>query len=209
MSKEKQVRRSKGGQKQEVSKELGMSFPTRIGRHRRNRTGAAPTPKSPSRRRRKASEDKQMSKDNFEGVVRSTLGKAEQVVGEVSQDQSTVSQGRYDEAAGKVPSAIGNAKDAISSSAYAVSALDFSSLQEEIAKLTQMVSDLVQKQASSARTQIMDAVGSAADNISQSTSVAQDKLQSLEAEVGSSVQKNPWSAVLVAALVGLFVGRLT
>ena len=67
--------------------------------------------------------------------------------------------------------------------------------------MTQTVSDLVQKQTSSARAQIKDAVGMAADNISQSTSAAQDKLMSLESEVGSSIQKNPWRAVVIAALV--------
>ena len=54
----------------------------------------------------------------------------------------------------------------------------------------------------------MDAVGSAADNISQSTSAAQDKLTSLEAEVGSSIEKNLWRAVVVAALVGLLIGKM-
>jgi len=83
-----------------------------------------------------------------------------------------------------------------------MSAVDFSSVRDEVVKLTQTVSDLVQKQASSARTQIMDAVGSAADNISQSTSAAQDKLTSLESEVGSSIQKNPWRAVVIAAAGG-------
>ena len=86
-----------------------------------------------------------MSEDNFEGAVRSTLGKAEKVVGEVSQDKSTASQGRDDEAAGKAQSAVGSAKDAISSAADAVSAVDFSSLRDEVVKLTQTVSDLVQQ----------------------------------------------------------------
>src|ERR1700735_515890 len=99
-----------------------------------------------------------MSEDNFKGAVRSTLGKAEQVLGEVSQDKSTVSEGRYDPAAGKAQSAGRSAKDAI---------------------------------------------GMAAHNISQSPSAAQDKLMSLESEVGSSIQKNPWRAVVIAALVGV------
>jgi len=100
-----------------------------------------------------------MSEDNFEGAVRSTLGKAEKVVGEVSQDTSTVSQGRHDEAAGKAQSAVGSVKDAISSTADAMSSVDFSSLRDEVVKLTQTVSDMMQKQASSAGTQMMDAVG--------------------------------------------------
>jgi uncharacterized protein YjbJ (UPF0337 family) len=150
-----------------------------------------------------------MSEHNFKGAVRSTLGKAEQVVGEVSQDKSTVSEGRYDAAAGKAQSAVGSAKDAISSAADAASAVDFSSLRDEVVKLTQTVSDLQKQTSSSARTQIKDAVGMAADNISQSTSAAQDKLMSLESEVGSSIQKNPWRAVVIAALVGVLIGKLS
>jgi ElaB/YqjD/DUF883 family membrane-anchored ribosome-binding protein len=87
--------------------------------------------------------------------------------------------------------------------------VDFSSLRDEVVKLTQTVSDLQKQTSSSARTQIKDAVGMAADNISQSTSAAQDKLMSLESEVGSSIQKNPWRAVVIAALVGVLIGKLS
>ena len=90
-----------------------------------------------------------------------------------------------------------------------MSSVDFSSLRDEVVKLTQTVSDLMQRQASSAGTQMMDAVGSAADSISRSTSAAQDKLISLESEVGSSIQKNPWRAVVIAAVAGLLIGKLT
>ena len=32
---------------------------------------------------------------------------------------------------------------------------------------------------------------------------------SLESEVGSSIQKNPWRAVVIAALVGILIGKLS
>jgi hypothetical protein len=51
-----------------------------------------------------------------------------------------------------------------------VAAADFSSLRADVAKLTQTVSDLVQRQASSTRDQVMDAVGTATNNIAQSAS---------------------------------------
>jgi ElaB/YqjD/DUF883 family membrane-anchored ribosome-binding protein len=66
----------------------------------------------------------------------------------------------------------------------------------------------VQKQTSAARDQVMGAVGSAADNITQSTSVAQDKLASLEVDMEAGIKKNPWTAIAIAALVGLLVGKM-
>jgi ElaB/YqjD/DUF883 family membrane-anchored ribosome-binding protein len=54
----------------------------------------------------------------------------------------------------------------------------------------------------------MGAVGAAGDNLSQSASVAQDKLISMEEDIGSRIRKNPWSAVAIAALVGLLIGKM-
>jgi uncharacterized protein YjbJ (UPF0337 family) len=146
-----------------------------------------------------------MNKDNFEGAARSTLGKVEEGVGEIAADDSTISQGRYDQVAGKAQSAVGSAKDAIKSGVDAVASVDLSTLGDDVAKLTQTVSDLVKKQTSSARDQVVGAAGAAADNISQATSVAQDNLVSIEA----GIQKNPWTAVAIAALVGLLIGKMS
>jgi ElaB/YqjD/DUF883 family membrane-anchored ribosome-binding protein len=90
-----------------------------------------------------------------------------------------------------------------------VASVDFSTLGDDVAKLTQTVSDLVQKQTSSARDQVIGVVSAAADNISQATSAGQDKLVSLEADVGDRIRKNPWTAVAIAALVGLLIGRMS
>jgi ElaB/YqjD/DUF883 family membrane-anchored ribosome-binding protein len=131
-----------------------------------------------------------MNKDNVEGAVRSTVG-------------------HYDEVVGKTQSALGSAKDAVANGVDAASSIDLSGIRDEIARLTQTVTDLIQKQTSTARDQVMDAVGAAGDNISHSAAVAQDKLVSLEADVGARIQKNPWSAVAIAALVGLLVGKMS
>jgi uncharacterized protein YjbJ (UPF0337 family) len=148
-----------------------------------------------------------MSKDNFEGATRSTLGKVEEGVGlgEITDDKSTVTKGRYDQVAGKAQSAVGSAKDAIKSGADAVASVDLSPLGDDVAKITQTVSDLLQKQTSSARDQVVGAAGAAADNISHATSVAQDNLVSIEA----GIKKSPWTAVAIAALVGLLIGKMS
>jgi ElaB/YqjD/DUF883 family membrane-anchored ribosome-binding protein len=96
-----------------------------------------------------------------------------------------------------------------SSDADAVPAVDFSSVRDDVAKLAQTLSDLLQKQASSTRDQVVDAVGTAANNVAQSTSDAQDKLTSLEADISLRIRRNPWTAVAIAALVGLLIAKLS
>lgn len=150
-----------------------------------------------------------MNKDNVEGAVRSTIGQGEQMVGNGFNDKSATAQGRYDEVVGKAQSALGSAKDAVASGFDAASSIDLSGIRDEISRLTQTVADLVQKQTSTARDQVMDAVGAAGDNVSHSAAVAQDKLASLEVDMGARIQKNPWTAVAIAALVGLLVGKMS
>jgi ElaB/YqjD/DUF883 family membrane-anchored ribosome-binding protein len=154
-----------------------------------------------------------MNKDNFEGAVRSTIGKGEQLAGDAFKDRSTSAQGVYDQVAGKAQQAYGSARDAVASgmdaASSAASSIDLGGLSDEIARLTQTVSDLVQKQASMTRDQVLGAMGSASDNLQQSAAAAQDRLMSMEEDVGSRIRKNPWSAVAIAALVGLLVGKMS
>jgi ElaB/YqjD/DUF883 family membrane-anchored ribosome-binding protein len=88
-------------------------------------------------------------------------------------------------------------------------AVDFPALRADIARLTQTVGSLVEKQTSTARDQVMGAVGAAGDNIAQSASAAQDKLMSLEDDVGSRIKGNPWSAIAIAGLVGFLIGKVS
>jgi ElaB/YqjD/DUF883 family membrane-anchored ribosome-binding protein len=150
-----------------------------------------------------------MNKENFEGAARPSFGQGDQIGGNMLKDKPATAQGRYDEVVGQAQSAVGSAKDAVASGVDAASSIDLSGVRDEIAKLTQTVTDLVQKQASTTRDQVMGAVGAAGDNLSQSASVAQDKLISMEEDIGSRIRKNPWSAVVIAALVGLLIGKMT
>ncbi len=85
--------------------------------------------------------------------------------------------------------------------------VDFPALRADITKLTQTVGKLLERQTSAARDQLSDAVGAAGDSIGQSASAAQDKLMSLEEDVGSQIKNNPWSAIAVAGLVGFLIGK--
>jgi ElaB/YqjD/DUF883 family membrane-anchored ribosome-binding protein len=150
-----------------------------------------------------------VNKDNFEGTVRSVVGQGEKMLGQATNDRSTTAQGYYDDAAGKARSAVGSAKDAVNSGVDAISSLDFSGLRDQIGKLTQQVSDLAQNQMSSGRDQVVNAMGSASDTLSQSAANAQDKFAALEGDVESRIKRNPWGAVAVAGLIGLLIGKMS
>jgi uncharacterized protein YjbJ (UPF0337 family) len=152
---------------------------------------------------------RQVNKDNFEGTVRSVVGQGEKLVGQATGDRSTTAQGYYDDAAGKARSAVGSAKDAVSGGVDAISSLDFSGLRDQIGKLTQQVSDLTQNRVAAGRDQVVSAMGTAGDTLSQSASNAQDKFSALEGDVESRIKKNPWGAVAVAALIGLLIGKMS
>jgi ElaB/YqjD/DUF883 family membrane-anchored ribosome-binding protein len=150
-----------------------------------------------------------MDKDNSGGAPPSDLGQGEQTASNTLKDKPTTPHGLYDEFLGQSPSALGSAKDAVASDSEVASSIDLSGVRDELAKLTQSVTDLLQKQASTTRDQVMDAVGAAGDNISQSASVAQETLISMEEDMGSRIRKNPWIAVGIAACVGMLVAKMT
>ena len=43
----------------------------------------------------------------------------------------------------------------------------------------------------------------------QSASDAQDKFAAFEEDVEGRIKRNPWGSVLVAALIGLLIGKMT
>jgi ElaB/YqjD/DUF883 family membrane-anchored ribosome-binding protein len=150
-----------------------------------------------------------MNKDHVEGSLRSAMGQAEKVAGQAMNDPGKTAQGIYDDAAGKAQSALGSAGDAVSRSADAVSAVDFSALRDEVRKLTQMVADLTQRRVSAGRDQVIGAMGAAGDSLSQSAAIAQDRFVAVEGDVEARIKKHPWTAVAIAALIGLLIGKMS
>jgi uncharacterized protein YjbJ (UPF0337 family) len=124
-----------------------------------------------------------MNKDNVEGGIRSAVGQGEKIVGRAMSDTGTTAQGYLDDATGRVQSAIGSAKDALSGGVDAAAGM-----RDQAGKMAQSVSEYAQKQASAAT-----------DSLSQSQTMA---------DVEARIKQNPWGAVLVAALIGLVVGKV-
>jgi ElaB/YqjD/DUF883 family membrane-anchored ribosome-binding protein/uncharacterized protein YjbJ (UPF0337 family) len=161
-----------------------------------------------------------MNKDNIEGGLRKTAGQVEEFAGRSTKNKQMTGEGLYDQAAGTAQSAYGQAKDSLASGASAVQKAagnamneiangDFDALRADVTKLAQTVSQLVQNQASSTRDQINSVVGTASDNLSQTAAMAQDRFNSMEAEMESQIKKNPLAAVGVALGIGVLIGKMT
>jgi uncharacterized protein YjbJ (UPF0337 family) len=120
-----------------------------------------------------------MNNDTTSGAGRKIVGKAEEFAGRALKDDQTTAQGLLDQASGSVQKAVGQAKDAVASG------------------------------ASGAVKAVSDSVGTASESISQSAAAAQDQLMSFEADLEKRIQRNPWTAVLVAVGVGLLIGKMS
>lgn len=95
-------------------------------------------------------------------------------------------------------------------------ASDFSSLRDDLRKLTNAVTDLATDQADEGRGTLMDAVGKArgrfsdtADRFSSQASYVTDRATRAQAELGSRIEKNPLTAVMIAVVGGLVIGALS
>ena len=120
-----------------------------------------------------------MSNDATSGIGRKTAGSAEEFTGRALKDNQTTAQGLLDQAGGSAQKAVGHAKDAVVSG------------------------------ASGAVKAMSDSVGTASESISQSAAAAQDQLVSFEADLEKRIQRNPWTAVLIAVGVGLLIGKMS
>jgi ElaB/YqjD/DUF883 family membrane-anchored ribosome-binding protein len=161
-----------------------------------------------------------MSKDDIEGAERKTMGKDAKPGRKTVDDKQNSAPGLYDQAADSVQSALGHAKDALASGVSSVADAmrgaadketnpDLGALREDLAKHRRTVSELVERQAASRREQVMDALGGVGETISESASAAQDKMGSIEADLESRIQRNPWSAIAIALGVGILIGKMS
>ncbi|MDH7797757.1 MULTISPECIES: DUF883 family protein [unclassified Beijerinckia] len=85
---------------------------------------------------------------------------------------------------------------------------DYTALREDISKLSETVAKLVSRQADVAGDRVAEAVGTAKAALADSAERAQDKVKGIGADIESSIERNPYSAVLIALGVGLALGLL-
>ena len=52
-------------------------------------------------------------------------------------------------------------------------------------------------------------MGAAGDSLSESAGVAQDRFVAVESDVEARIKKNPCSAVAMAGLIGLLIGKMS
>jgi ElaB/YqjD/DUF883 family membrane-anchored ribosome-binding protein len=152
-------------------------------------------------------QERTMNRESSEGGMRQKTGDAEKE-GMGSHNFGGAKDSRHDKAIDHAQSAVASAKEALSSGVKAGDS-EIGALQDQIGQVAGTVTQLVKDQTSRARGQVMEAVGTAGDSVSQTAAVAKDSLASLEADVEARIKRNPWSAVAIAALVGLLIGKMT
>jgi ElaB/YqjD/DUF883 family membrane-anchored ribosome-binding protein len=97
---------------------------------------------------------------------------------------------------------------------------EIDSLRSEVKRLTDLVSDLAKAGSDRATRKIQDAVDRAKDTASgtaeafattgkQAADEISRQVEPLTAELAASVERNPLSAVAIAAGIGLLIGLLT
>jgi ElaB/YqjD/DUF883 family membrane-anchored ribosome-binding protein len=88
-------------------------------------------------------------------------------------------------------------------------AADLAALRADIARLSDTMSGLVKTQANSAGAAVRGAMGDARDQLSQAAAQAQDSALGAAAELERKIEKNPLTAVLIAAGIGMALGMMS
>jgi ElaB/YqjD/DUF883 family membrane-anchored ribosome-binding protein len=87
--------------------------------------------------------------------------------------------------------------------------VDLAALRADIARLSDTMAGLVRNQANSASAAVMGVVGDARDQLSQAASQAQDSALGAAADLERRIERNPLTAVLIAAGIGMALGMMS
>ena len=82
-------------------------------------------------------------------------------------------------------------------------------IRADITRLSETIAELTRGQADAAGAAVKGAVGDVRNQISQAASQARDSACGVAADVERRIEKNPLTAVLIAAGIGLAIGMLT
>lgn len=86
---------------------------------------------------------------------------------------------------------------------------DLAALRDDVTKLTLSVSEFVRTQTAATTSTVFDAVDNARKKISDTASTAQDRVAGASTDLEETIERNPLLAVLIAMVVGIFVGFLS
>ncbi len=88
-------------------------------------------------------------------------------------------------------------------------AADLAAVRADIARLSDTVSALVRSQADAAGAAVRGVMGDARDQLSQAAAQAQDSAFGAAADLERRIERNPLTAVLIAAGIGLALGMMS
>lgn len=88
-------------------------------------------------------------------------------------------------------------------------AADLAALRADVARLSDTMAAFVRDQADTAGAAMRGAVGDARDQLSQAAAQAQDRALGAAADLERRIEKNPLTAVLIAAGIGLALGMMS
>jgi ElaB/YqjD/DUF883 family membrane-anchored ribosome-binding protein len=88
-------------------------------------------------------------------------------------------------------------------------AADLAQLRDDVARMKDALSEFVRGETNSASAAIRSVVGDARSQMSQAAGAAQDSALSAAADFERRIEKNPLTAVLIAAGIGLALGVMT
>jgi ElaB/YqjD/DUF883 family membrane-anchored ribosome-binding protein len=87
--------------------------------------------------------------------------------------------------------------------------VDLAALRADIARLSDTVATMVRSQADAAGAAVRGVMGDARDQFSQAASNAQDSAFGAAADLERRIEKNPLTAVLIAAGIGMALGMMS
>lgn len=85
---------------------------------------------------------------------------------------------------------------------------DLAALRDDISKLSASVLELVQQQAQSAKSQVLGAVDGARQKFAEQSADARDRLGALTSDLESTIERNPYTAIVAGAIAGFLLGIL-
>jgi ElaB/YqjD/DUF883 family membrane-anchored ribosome-binding protein len=85
---------------------------------------------------------------------------------------------------------------------------DLAALRDDISKLSASVLELVQQQAQTTKNQVLGAVDGARQKYAEQSADAKDRLGALTSDLETTIERNPYSAIVAGALAGFLLGIL-